>query len=212
MFQLGSRASLPFPPPPSVAIPRGATTSHTVRSRHGNSSSVTTRHGTTTRSHHGNPPSTTSISNRNRQPAVSTHLTPQTGTLEDILQRPDFETWLLARQQDQQSTSSTMLGVRPPARQTRHMRVSPALTRRPNNSEMRRTQIRPTSTSTSISTVSSISAPARSQLSSDDSDSMYISDSSSSDISLLSTTVPASVTTRPSHAARTQVCPKIKFR
>ncbi|KAG2086943.1 hypothetical protein BD769DRAFT_1396706 [Suillus cothurnatus] len=172
MFQLGSRASLPFPPPPSVAIPRGATTSHTVRSRHGNSSSVTTRHGTTTRSHHGNPPSTTSISNRNRQPAVSTHLTPQTGTLEDILQRPDFETWLLARQQDQQSTSSTMLGVRPPARQTRHTRVSPALTRRPNNSEMRRTQIRPTSTSTSISTVSSISAPARSQLSSDDSDSI----------------------------------------
>ncbi|KAG1850255.1 hypothetical protein C8R48DRAFT_676776 [Suillus tomentosus] len=37
----------------------------------------------------------------------------KTSTLEDVLQCSNFETWLLACQQDQQSTSNTMLGVRP---------------------------------------------------------------------------------------------------
>ncbi|KAG1884381.1 hypothetical protein F4604DRAFT_1919555 [Suillus subluteus] len=206
IFQLGSHASLPFPPPSSVTVPRGAAASHSVRSHHGNPPSATTRHGattSTTRGRHGNPPSTTSISHRNHRPAVSTHVTPQTGTLEDVLQCPDFETWLLARQQDQ-STGTTMLGVRPPTRQTCRTQVSPALTQQPNNGEMRRTQIWPTPTSVSISTVSSISESARSQLSSDNSDSMYISDSSSSDIS---TAMSASVTTQrrivPPRATRT---------
>ncbi|KAG2100426.1 uncharacterized protein F5147DRAFT_655547 [Suillus discolor] len=120
IFQLGSHASLPFPPPPSVAVSHSAATS----------------------------------------------------TLEDVLQRPDFETWLLAHQQDQQSTSNMMLGVWPPTRQTRHTQVSPALTQQPNNGEMWRMRIQPTPTSTSSSTVSSISRSARSQRPSDDSDSI----------------------------------------
>lgn len=163
MFQCGSRASLPFPPPSVTTRRRGVTNRSAVNFRgniqHTTPSSLRTApssHRTALSSHH-----TVSSS---RRPAISAQ-TPQAGTLEEVLQRPDFGTWL-ARSQNQETAGSSSRGSprQPPIQRTAQRTRTPMM------------PLVPTRTVGSISTESSISS--RSSTSSDDS--MYVSDPPSS--------------------------------